>query len=62
MKPGCARCCAQQFSQHVDDTLPRGEWQHVLDAVAARTLDPYSAAADLMARFVPLSNPRVTTP
>jgi LAO/AO transport system kinase len=49
---------AQQFTQRVDEVLPRAEWQRVLDAVAGRTVDPYSAASDLLAHVVPLFQTR----
>ena len=51
---------AQQFSQQVDEVLPRAAWQGVVDAIADRTVDPYSAASELLARVIPLFNPRVT--
>jgi LAO/AO transport system kinase len=43
---------AHQFVQHVEAILPAGEFQRLVDGIARRELDPYTAAADLMSRFV----------
>jgi LAO/AO transport system kinase len=43
---------AHQFVQHVEAMLPAGEFQRLVDGIARRELDPYTAAADLMSRFV----------
>jgi len=41
---------AHRFMQLVEETLPAGELQRIVDGIAAREVDPYSAAADLMRR------------
>ncbi len=41
---------ASRFLRHVDQTVPAREWQATLDRIAAREIDPYSAAADIMSR------------
>jgi LAO/AO transport system kinase len=43
---------AHQFVQHVEAILPAGEFQRLVDGIARRELDPYTAAAGLMSRFV----------
>jgi LAO/AO transport system kinase len=43
---------AHQFVQHVEAMLPAGEFQRLVDGIARRELDPYTAAAGLMSRFV----------
>ena len=40
---------AHQFVQHVERSLPAGELDRVVDRLAARELDPYTAAAEIMA-------------
>jgi LAO/AO transport system kinase len=44
---------ARRFVRHVEATLPAGEFQRLIDALARRDIDPYSAAAALMARVIP---------
>ena len=44
---------AHRFVQHVEATLPAGEFDRVVDRLARRDIDPYSAAAALMARMIP---------
>ena len=44
---------AHRFVQHVEATLPAGEFERVVDGLARRDIDPYSAAAALMARVIP---------
>ena len=44
---------AHRFVQHVEATLPAGEFQRLVDGIARRDIDPYSAAAALMARVLP---------
>ena len=39
-----------QFMQRVEKTLPPGEFDRIVSGVAAREVDPYSAAADIMDR------------
>jgi methylmalonyl-CoA/ethylmalonyl-CoA epimerase len=39
---------SHRFLQLVDETLPAGELQQVIDDIAKRQVDPYSAAADIM--------------
>jgi LAO/AO transport system kinase len=41
---------ARSFLQHLERVLPEGELSRVVDAVAARRIDPSSAAAELMER------------
>ena len=36
--------------QLVEETLPAGELQRIVDGIASREVDPYSAAADIMRR------------
>jgi LAO/AO transport system kinase len=43
---------SQRFLQHVDATLPAGELQHLVDGIARREIDPYTAAADVMHRVL----------
>ena len=53
---------AQRLVAHAERTLPTGELARIVGAVAARTLDPYSAADDIVRRTVNLPAPRVRTP
>jgi GTPase len=41
---------SHRFLQLVDETLPDGELQRIVDGIAARQVDPYSAAADIVRR------------
>jgi LAO/AO transport system kinase len=41
---------SHQFLRRVDEALPRGEFTRLVDRVAAREIDPYSAAAEIMER------------
>jgi LAO/AO transport system kinase len=41
---------SHRFMQLVEDTLPAGELQRIVDGIASREVDPYSAAADIMRR------------
>jgi LAO/AO transport system kinase len=41
---------SRRFLQLVEETLPAGELQRVIDGIAERHVDPYSAAADIMNR------------
>jgi putative protein kinase ArgK-like GTPase of G3E family len=41
---------AQRFLRHVDNSLPPGDFQRIVDAVATRALDPYAAADDIVDR------------
>jgi LAO/AO transport system kinase len=41
---------AQRFMRHVDAALPEGEFDRLLDAIAAREIDPYTAAESIVAR------------
>jgi LAO/AO transport system kinase len=43
---------AQRFLQHVDRSLPDGDWRRVVDRLVSREMDPYSAAAHLMSRIL----------
>ena len=47
---------AHEFMRHLDQVLPEGAYQQMVDAVAARTRDPYSVAVEIM-RLV-LGSPR----
>ncbi len=42
---------SHRFMQLVEETLPAGELQRVVDGIASREVDPYSAAADIMRRL-----------
>ena len=41
---------AQRFLLHVEQTLPEHELQRVVERIATREIDPYSAAADIVSR------------
>ena len=41
---------SHRFLQLVEETIPAGELQRVIDGIAERQVDPYSAAADIMNR------------
>ena len=41
---------AHRLLQLVDEALPAGAFQRLVDGIAARTIDPYSAAADIITR------------
>jgi LAO/AO transport system kinase len=43
---------AQRFMQHVETILPAGELDRLVDGIARREIDPYSAADAVMARAV----------
>src|SRR5687767_13645265 len=43
---------SHQLVQHVERSLPAGELDRVFDRLAARELDPYTAAADVMKRIL----------
>jgi LAO/AO transport system kinase len=45
---------SQRFLRHVEATLPAGELDRLIDAVTARTLDPYTAAESVMREVLPL--------
>ena len=50
---GCARSSAARFMQHLDrHVLAPGEFDRLLDRIAAREVDPYAAAESVMARAV----------
>jgi LAO/AO transport system kinase len=49
---------AQRFLQHIDRTVPAAELERLVDAVTARTLDPYSAADQLMGAVLTSSGGR----
>ena len=52
---------AQQFLRHVEQMLPEGEFREVVDSIARRERDPYSAAADIMGRALS-AGPGTSTP
>ena len=41
-----------QFMQRIDTTLPPGEFARLIDKITAREMDPYTAAAQVMARVL----------
>jgi LAO/AO transport system kinase len=41
---------SHRFMQHVEETLPAGELQRIVDGIVSRQVDPYSAAADILRR------------
>ena len=43
---------AHRFLRHVETALAPGAWGALLDRIAAREIDPYSAAAEIMSRTV----------
>ncbi len=43
---------SHRFLRLVEETLPAGELQHIIDGIASRRIDPYSAAADIIRRVV----------
>jgi len=43
---------SHQFMDYVEHTLPPGEFQRTIEAVAQRRLDPYAAAADLLTKVI----------
>jgi len=43
---------AQRLLEHVEKRLPTGEFDRLVDAIAARRTDPYSAAARLMSQVL----------
>jgi hypothetical protein len=47
----------QRFLQEVARTLPDDEMSRLVDGIAARQLDPYSAAADIMNRLLTPARP-----
>jgi LAO/AO transport system kinase len=51
---------SHRFQQHVEGALPPGELDRIVDAIASREIDPYSAAADIMHRA--LEAPRTPNP
>jgi len=51
---------AREFFRHVERTLPPEELHAIADGMAARTIDPYSAAADIMRRVMASAPPKPT--
>jgi len=43
---------AHQLLEHVERTLTAGEWQRMVDALATRATDPYTAAAAIVRRVL----------
>ena len=41
---------SHQFMREVEQAIPATELQHIVDGIAAHTLDPYTAASQIMAR------------
>jgi LAO/AO transport system kinase len=52
---GLRNLLAEQFLRHMDQVLPAGEWHATIDRLAAREIDPYSAAAGIMSRTLCVS-------
>ena len=42
---------SHRFMQHVEQTLAPGELERIVSGIAAREVDPYTAAADIMSRI-----------
>ena len=52
---------SHQFLQHVEQTLAPGEFDRVVDGIASRAIDPYTAASEIMDRTLRATrNERVT--
>jgi len=49
---------SHHFMNRLEQILPAGEFQRTVDALADRRVDPYTAAADLLARFLGAPAPR----
>ena len=47
---------SHQFLKRVDETLPPGDFARIVSQIAARAIDPYSAAAEIMNRIEHPSN------
>ena len=43
---------SHRFMQHVERTLAPGELDRIVGGIAAREIDPYSAAAEIMSRVL----------
>jgi LAO/AO transport system kinase len=41
---------SHRFLQHVEQALPAGEFDRIVEGITAREIDPYSAAAEIMRR------------
>jgi LAO/AO transport system kinase len=50
---------AARFLEHLEQTLPAGEMDRLIDRITTGEIDPYSAAAELMARASALSESRI---
>jgi hypothetical protein len=50
-----------RFLTHVDSTLPAGEFARVVDGIARREIDPYTAATDIMATVLAAPFPGAET-
>ena len=48
---------SHQFLQHLERVLPAGELDRIVDRIAAREIDPYSAAAELMKQVLRIFDP-----
>ena len=46
---------SQRYLRHLEQALPQGEMTRIVDRIASREIDPYTAAADLMDRATPES-------
>jgi LAO/AO transport system kinase len=53
---------SHRFMHIVEETLPPGELQRIIDGIASREVDPYSAASDIMRRVAVHLAKHVMTP
>jgi LAO/AO transport system kinase len=53
---------SRRFLQRLEHALPAGELDRVIDRIAARTIDPYTAAEELMNHALDAQDPRVPVP
>ena len=53
---------SHRFMQIVEETLPPGELQRIVDGIAAREIDPYAAAGDIMRRVALHLTTHLATP
>jgi LAO/AO transport system kinase len=51
-----------RFLEHLERTLPAGELDRAVDRITTGEIDPYSAAAELMARAIALAGFRIPDP
>lgn len=59
---GLRELVSQRFMDHLErDVLAPGELESIVDRIAAREIDPYSVASELLARVLKLPNDPITT-